>query len=351
MPKQFSLFPDDYSSFLNDLKNRIRQAQLRATLSVNEEMITLYWEIGREILDRQQQEGYGTKVVAQLAKDLQKEFPGLAGFSARNLKYMRAFAEAYPNEEVVQRCVAQLPWRHNIALLEKLKDLDERLWYAQQTVENGWSRDILVLQIETGLRLRLGSAVTNFDRVLPKSESDLVQSLLKDPYHLDFLTLSKGAQERELENALVLHIRDFLLELGMGFAFLGNQFPIEVDGKEYKLDLLFYHVRLHCYIVIDLKMGEFMPEFSGKMNFYVAAVDNIFRGATDNRTIGIILCRSKSKTTVEYALQEMGKPIGVSTFQLSDTLPESLKENLPSAEQLETQIEAIATELEDEDVS
>jgi predicted nuclease of restriction endonuclease-like (RecB) superfamily len=349
VPKQFSLFPDDYGSFLISLKERIRQAQIRAVLSVNEEMIVLYWEIGQEILDRQQHEGYGTKVVAQLAKDLQKEFPGLAGFSARNLKYMRAFAEAYPSKEVVQRCVAQLPWRQNIALLEKLKDLDERLWYAQKTLENGWSRDILVLQIETGLRSRMGSAITNFQRVLPKAESDLAQGLLKDPYHLDFLTLSQDAQEKELENALVLHIRDFLLELGLGFAFLGNQYPIDVDGKEYKLDLLFYHVKLHCYIVIDLKMGEFIPEFSGKMNFYVAAVDNIFRGATDNRTIGIILCRSKSKTTVEYALQEMGKPIGVSTFHLSDTLPEFLKADLPSAEQLESQLEAIVGELKDEE--
>lgn len=346
-----SPIPFDYDRFLTDLKHQIRSAQLRASIAINRELILLYWQIGQSILARQREEGWGTKVIDQLSRDLAKAFPEMKGFSSRNLKYMRTFAEAYPDEEVVQRCVAQLPWRHNIALLEKLKDADERLWYAQQAIENGWSRDVLVLQIETGLKARIGGAITNFQRVLPKEESDLVQSLLKDPYHLDFLTLGKDAQERELENALVLHIRDFLLELGLGFAFLGNQYPIEVDDKEYKLDLLFYHVKLHCYVVIDLKMGEFQPEFSGKMNFYVAAVDNLLRAPNDNRTIGIILCRSKSKTTVEYALQEMGKPIGVSTFQLSETLPEPLRDNLPSPEQLEMEIEAIATGLEDQGVN
>ena len=343
--------PFNYTRFLTDLKERIQSAQLRASIAINRELILLYWQIGQSILKRQRESGWGSKIIDQLAKDLAKAFPEMKGLSARNLRYMRTLAEAYPDEEVVQRSVAQLPWRHNIALLEKLKDPVERLWYAEQAIENGWSRDVLVLQIETNLRNRLGGAVTNFERLLPKPESDLVQNLLKDPYHLDFLTLGKDAQERELENAIVLHIRDFLLELGLGFAFLGNQYPIEVDDKEYKLDLLFYHVKLHCYIVIDLKMGEFMPEFSGKMNFYVAAVDNILRTPSDNRTIGIILCRSKSKTTVEYALQEMGKPIGVSTFQLSETLPDPLRESLPSTEQLEMQIEAIATELEDKDSS
>lgn len=341
--------PFDYERFLADLKNQIRSAQVRASIAINRELIVLYWQIGQTILERQRDSGWGAKIIEQLATDLAKAFPEMKGFSSRNLKYMRTFAEAYPEEEFVQRCVAQLPWRHNIALLEKLKDPDERLWYAQQAIENGWSRDVLVLQIETNLRDRIGNAVTNFQRLLPKAESDLVQSLLKDPYHLDFLALGRDAQERELENALVLHIRDFLLELGMGFAFLGNQYPLEVDNKEYRLDLLFYHVKLHCYVVIDLKMGEFQPEFSGKMNFYVAAVDDILRSPNDNRTIGIILCRSKSKTTVEYALQDMGKPIGVSTFQLSDTLPDLLKDSLPTTEQLELQIQAIATELEDQD--
>lgn len=344
MPKQTSPLPDNYDDFLRDLKERIRTAQVRAALAVNQELITLYWQIGRSILERQQEEGWGAKVIAQLAKDLARDFPEMTGFSSRNLKYMRSFAEAYPDEEIMQRSVAQLPWRHNIALLEKLKSHEKRLWYAGQALENGWSRDILVLQIETDLYRRMGGAITNFQQVLPSPQSDLAQSLLKDPYHLDFLTLSKDAQERELEKGLVQHIRDFLLELGLGFAFLGNQYPIEVDGKEYRLDLLFYHVKLHCYVIIELKMGEFQPEHSGKMNFYVAAVDNLLRSERDNRTIGIILCKSKRKTTVEYALQEMGKPIGVSTFTLRESLPEPLRDSLPSVEQLETELEALATE-------
>lgn len=347
MPKRTSILPDNYDDFLRELKHRIRTAQVRAALAVNQELIVLYWQIGRSILEQQQQKGWGAKVIEQLSQDLRREFPDMKGFSSRNLKYMRALAEAYPDEEIVQRSVAQLPWRHNIALLEKLKSQQKRLWYAQQALENGWSRDILVLQIETNLYQRLGGAITNFQQVLPSPQSDLAQSLLKDPYHLDFLTLSKDAQERELEKGLVQHIRDFLLELGLGFAFLGNQYPIEVDDKEYRLDLLFYHVKLHCYVIIDLKMGEFKPEYSGKMNFYIAAVDDLLRSPRDNRTIGIILCKSKRKTTVEYALQEMGKPIGVSTFTVRESLPEPLRDSLPSVEQLEMEIDAIATQLDE----
>ena len=345
MPKETSLLSENYDDFLRHLKERIRTAQVRASLAVNQELIVLYWQIGRSILEKQREEGWGAKVIELLSKDLRREFTDLKGFSRSNLMYMRAFAEAYPDEAIVQCCVGQLPWRHNIALLEKLKSQEKRLWYAQQAMENGWSRDVLVLQIETNLYQRMGRAITNFQKVLPSPQSDLAQSLLKDPYHLDFLTLRKDAQERELEKGLVEHIRDFLLELGLGFAFLGNQYPIEVDGKDYRLDLLFYHVKLHCYVIIDLKMGEFQPEYSGKMNFYVAAVDNLLRSPTDNRTIGIILCKSKSKTTVEYALQEMGKPIGVSTFTLRESLPESLRDSLPSVEEFEMRLEALATEV------
>mgnify|MGYP002784975621 FL=1 len=342
MPNQKSHLPDNYDEFLGNLKERIRTVQVRAALAINQELIALYWQIGRSILERQREEGWGAKIIDQLAKDLARDFPDVSGFSSRNLKYMRSFAEAYP--DIVQRSVALLPWRHNIALLEKLKSHEKRLWYAAKALENGWSRDILVLQIETDLHQRLGGATTNFQQVLPKPQSDLAQNLLKDPYHLDFLTLNQDAQERELEKGLVEHIRDFLLELGLGFAFLGNQYPIEVDGKDYRLDLLFYHVKLHCYIIIDLKMREFQPEDSGKMNFYVAAVDNLLRSSSDNRTIGIILCKSKSKTTVEYALQDMGNPIGVSTFKLRQSLPEPLRDSLPSIEQLQMELEAIATE-------
>lgn len=349
MPKQSSLFPDDYSRLLSDLKHRIRQAQIKASLAVNEEMITLYWEIGREILNRQQQQGYGTKVVDQLAKDLKQEFTGLTGFSARNLKYMRTFAEAYPDPQVVQRSVAQLPWRHNIALLEKLKSTEERLWYAQKTVENGWSRDILVMQIETHLLERQGSAITNFERTMPQIDSDLATQLLKDPYNFNFLSLTQAAQERELEKALIAHIRNFLMELGVGFAFLGSQYLLVVDNKDYFIDMLFYHVKLHCYVVIELKVGEFLPSYSGQLNFYVSAVDNLLRSPEDGRTIGLILCRSKSDLTVEYALQDIHKPIGVATYLLKEDLPEPLKASLPSIEQLEMELQIAAAEIEQQD--
>lgn len=348
MPKTPSLFPPDenYNVFLRDLKSRIRGAQVRAVVAVNKELILLYWQIGRDILARQQQEGWGAKVIARLAKDLKREFPDMRGFSPRNLTYMRSFAEAWPDEEIVQRIPAQIPWRHNQVLIDKLNDLEERIWYAQQSLENGWSRDILVMQIETRLRERLGGAITNFEQTLPAPQSDLAQQIIKDPYNFDFLTIGRDAAERELERGLVERIRDFLLELGVGFAFLGSQYPLEIDGKDYRLDLLFYHTRLHCYVVIDLKMGEFEPAFSGQMNFYVSAVNHLIRTEGDNPTIGIILCKTKSKTTVEFALDTVQNPIGVSTYKLRDDLPPSLKDNLPTAEQLEMELDAAVQDLE-----
>ena len=265
----------------------------------------------------------------------------MKGFASRNLKYMRSFAEAYPDEQIVQEALAQITWYHNIALLDKLKSLDERLWYAQKTVENGWSRNVLVLQIENGLYRRMGGASTNFEQTLPAPQSDLAQQILKSSYNFEFLELTQTAQERDFEKALVDRIRDFLMELGIGFAFLGSQYPLEVGGKEYRLDLLFYHVRLHCYVIIDLKVVEFEPEFSGKMAFYVAAVDDILRREGDQPTIGIILCKSKNNTTVEYALRYVQHPVGVATFQLRDTLPEPLQGNLPTIEQLEMELNTI----------
>ena len=343
-----SLFPDDdrYSALLNDLKQRIRTAQVRAALAVNRELVMLYWQMGREILQRQQAEGWGGKVIQRLAKDLKQEFPDVKGFSRSNLMYMRAFAEAWPDEAIVQQAAGQIPWFHNCTLLDKVKDPEARRWYIQQTIENGWSRNVLVMQIESGLYDRQGGAVTNFARALPVPQSDLAQQLIKDPYNFDFLTISKDARESELENALTYQIRNFLLELGMGFSFLGSQYPIEVSGKEYRLDLLFYHVHLHCYVVIDLKMGEFEPQHSGQMSFYVAAVDNLLRTDRDDPTIGIILCKSKDRTTVEYALQGSQQPIGVSSYKLRDNLPESLKQQLPTSEQLEMGLESAIQELE-----
>ncbi|WP_446868525.1 PDDEXK nuclease domain-containing protein [Phormidesmis sp. 146-12] len=337
-----------YDEFLHDLKERIRNSQVRAALAVNRELVSLYWQIGCEILKRQQEQGWGSKVIEKLAKDLKREFPDISGFSRSNLLYMRAFAEAYPDEQIVQQLVGQIPWGHNVRILESVKDPSERLWYVRQTIENGWSRNVLVHQMESDLYHRMGEAVTNFDRVLPPVQSDLANQMLKDPYNFSFLSLSKEVQERELERSLVDHIRDFLLELGVGFSFLGSQYPLEVSGKEYKLDLLFYHVRLHCYIVIDLKMGEFEPEFSGKMGFYVTAVDNLLRTAVDQPTIGIILCKTKDKTTVEYALQPVQAPIGVATYRLRDALPEPLKGKLPTIEELETQLNILTVEAEKE---
>ncbi len=340
---------DGYNDFLNSLKKRIRNAQVRAVLSVNRELVLLYWQIGNEILTRQQQQGWGTKVIEKLASDLRKTFPDMKGFSARNLKYMRTFAEAYPNEQFVQEVLAQITWYHNIALIEKVKLPEQRLWYAQQTIQYGWSRNILVHQIESELYHRQGQATTNFDKTLPHPQSELAQQLLKDPYNFDFLSLAKEVQERDLEKALIYHIRDFLLELGIGFAFVGSQYHLEVSDQDFYIDLLFYHLNLRCYIVIDLKVEDFKPEFSGKMSFYVAVVDDLLRHPDDKPTIGMILCKAKNKAIAEYALRAINQPIGVSTYQLRDTLPEQLQGSLPTIEQLEAELDTVTIEKEDED--
>ncbi|GAP99871.1 PDDEXK nuclease domain-containing protein [Leptolyngbya sp. NIES-2104] len=345
MAKSSSLVPEGYSQLLSDLKDRIRTAQVRAAVSVNRELVLLYWQIGQMILDRQAQAGWGAKVIDQLSKDLRREFPEVKGFSSRNLKYMRTFAEAYPELSIVQEVLAQITWYHNLALLEKLKITEDRLWYAQQTISNGWSRNVLVIQIETRLRDRQGKAITNFEQTLPKPQSDLANSLLKSPYSFDFLSLGREAQERDLENALVAHIRDFLLELGVGFAFVGSQYHLQVGNEDYYIDLVFYHLRLRCFVIIDLKMTEFTPEMSGKMNFYLAVVDDLLRHPDDQPTVGLILCKSKNQTIVEYALRSIKRPIGVSTHEIWDSLPEQFKNSLPSIEQLESEIEAV---LEDE---
>lgn len=348
MSERPSPIPENYDDFLRDLKERIRSAQVRAALSVNRELVLLYWQLGQDILTRQRQQGWGAKVITKLSKDLRQAFPEMKGFSRTNLLYMRAFAEAYPDEQIVQAVLGQITWYHNIALLDKLKSLEERLWYAQKTVEHGWSRNVLVHQIETGLHRRLGAALTNFDRTLPKPQSDLAQQLLKDPYNFEFLSLGQEVQERDLERALVNHIRDFLLELGVGFAFVGSQYHLEIEGDDYYIDLLFYHLRLRCYVVIDLKMKEFQPEYSGKMNFYISAVDDLLRHPDDQPTIGIILCRGKKKTIAEYALRDLNKPIGISTYKLKDSLPQTLQDNLPTLEQLEIELNTVASEIETE---
>ena len=333
------IVPLDYEQLLRDLKDRIRLAQVKAALAVNRELVLLYWQIGREILQRQGQEGWGTKVIEYLAKDLKHEFPDMKGFSSRNLKYMRSFAEAWSDEQIVQQVVAQIPWGHNVRLLDKASNRQERLWYAQQAIANGWSRAVLEHQIETKLYHRQGKAITNFAATLPQPQSDLAQQLIKDPYSFDFLSLAQDAQERDLEKALLDRIRSFLLELGVGFAFVGSQYHLEVGGDDFYIDLLFYHLKLRCYIVIDLKMTEFKPEYSGKMSFYVSAVDDLLRHSEDKPTIGMILCKSRNQAVAEYALRDVNKPIAVSQYK--HELPESLQDVLPSIERLEAELATV----------
>lgn len=330
---------NDYQQWLTDLKQDILHTQTKAALSVNRELVLLYWRIGKSILEKQEKLGWGAKVIDKLAKDLIQEFPEMKGFSLRNCKYMRALAEAYPDEEFVQQAVAQIPWGHNVRILDYVKNFIEREWYIRQTIANGWSRNILVLQIESKLYQRQGKASNNFASVLDKPHSELAQQLLKDPYNFDFLTLGNEAHERDLEKGLLKHIERFLLELGIGFAFVGSQYHLEIAGQDYYIDLLFYHLHLRCFVVIDLKMREFIPEDSGKMSFYLSAVDDLLRHAQDQPSIGLILCKTKNKIIVEYALRESNRPIGVSEFQLTSLLPEKLKGSLPTIEELETELD------------
>ena len=319
---------------LNGLKAQIRTAQVRAALAVNQELILLYWHIGREILARQQEQGWGSKVVNRLSQDLKREFPDMKGFSARNLTYMRTFANAYPDLEITQRAAAQIPWFHNCTLLDKVEDPAERMWYIQQTIENGWSRTVLLAQIETGLYQREGTAVTNFERTLPPTQSELAHEALKDQYNFEFLTIAKEAKAQDLKRALMEHMRDFLLELGVGFSFVRQNYHLEVDGEDFYVDMLFYHLKLRCFIVIQLEMGGFKPEYSGRMNFFLSGIDDKERGKDDQPTIGLILCKTKGRTIAEYALRHLKNPIAVATHQL----PETLQDELPSSEQLQAEL-------------
>jgi len=333
-----ALIPEDYDEFLRGLKERIRTAQVKAALAVNRELVLLYWRIGQDILERQRQSGWGSKVIDRLAADLRNAFPEMSGFSPRNLKYMRAFAEAWPDEGFVQQVAAQLPWFHNCTILNKLKTLAERTWYAQQTIENGWSRNILIHQIESNLFHRKGKAITNFAKTLPAPQSELAQQIIKDPYNFDFLSLGAEAKERDLERGLIAQLQKFLLELGVGFSFVGSQYSLEVDGEDFFIDLLFYHLKLRCFVVIDLKMDQFRPESAGKMNFYLSAVDDLLKHSSDQPSLGIILCKTKKKMVVEYALRDTSKPLGVAEYRITAALPERLKGNLPSIEDLEAEL-------------
>lgn len=352
--------PADYAGLLTDIKQRIGQAQTRAVLAVNAELVRLYWEIGAMIDRRQQQEGWGAGVIPRLARDLHNELPEEKGFSERNIKRMLAFYREYPHLEFVPQPVAQIesgskvpqavalfpadliqsiPWGHHAELIAKVKDLATRQWYMKASLANGWSRNVLVMQIEAAAHGRQGRATTNFTRHLPSPDSDLVQQSLKDPYLFDFLTLESGFHERELETGLVAHLEKFLLELGRGFAFVGRQYHIDIGDRDFYIDLLFYHLMLRRYVVIDLKRGDFKPEYAGKMNFYCSVVDDTLRHATDNPTIGLILCQKPNRVIAEYTLRGVDKPIGVSGYELTRALPESLQSGLPTIEQIELELE------------
>lgn len=331
--------PVGYADWLAELKTQIHSAQQRATLAVNRELVQLYWQIGRDILARQAEQGWGSKVIERLAHDLRTAFPEMKGFSRANLMYMRAFAQAWPDAEIVQQAVGQLPWGHNLVLLSKLKTQAERQWYAAKTIEHNWSRNVLVIQIETRLQARSGTAVTNFQTSLPKPQSDLARESLKDPYRFDFLGLTDEAQEREVEHALVKHVTEFLLELGTGFAFVGRQVLLDVGGDEFFIDLLFYHLKLRCYVVIELKGGKFKPEHLGQLGFYLTAVDRQVKSEQDNPTIGLLLCKSKNKVVAEYALGDKTQPIGIAEYKLLESLPAEWQTSLPSIEQIERELQ------------
>ena len=323
-----------YAELLASLKERVATARVRAALSVNRELVTLYYEIGRDIAERQRAQGWGTKVVDRLAADLKRAFPNMRGLSARSLRYMRDFAVAWPSESIWQQAAAKLPWGHNMALIDAGKSAQEREWYARAAIEYGWSRAVMLHQIDSGLYHRQGSAPTNFARTLPAPQSDLAQQIIKDPYSFEFLDIAAEAHERDLERALTDRIRQTVLELGKGFAFVGSQYHLLVGGEDFYIDMLFYHLRLRCFVVLELKTVDFKPEFAGKMNFYLSAVDDLLRHPDDAPSIGIILCRGRNATVLEYSLRDAAKPMGVAGYRLADAPPPALLADLPTIDEL-----------------
>jgi predicted nuclease of restriction endonuclease-like (RecB) superfamily len=340
LSKEISRLDETYLEFIAAVKAQIQTAQVKAGLAVNRELVMLYWRIGRMIGLKQKQSGWGGKVIKQIATDLKKAFPEMKGFSERNLQYMRTFAETYPDEQFTQELPAQITWYHNCTILDKITNQAEREFYIQQTIQHGWSRNVLVHQIESKVHQRQGQASTNFTATLPAPQSDLARQVLKDPYNFDFLTLTTEVQERELERALIKHIREFLLELGAGFAFVGSQYPLEVGDQDFFIDLLFYHIKLRCFVAVDLKVGDFQPEYVGKMNFYLSALDHLLRHPSDQPSIGIILCKTKNKVIAEYALKDYTKPIGIAEYQLTRLLPADFKDKMPTIEELEAELDS-----------
>lgn len=366
-----------YNNLLKDIKERVRKAQLRASLSANAEMLATYWDVGRLIYHLQKQKGWGAGVIPRLSRDLKNELPGVKGFSERNMRSMVTFYKEYQDVTIWQPAVAKfhdkldrqplaakldidencpsamiwaknvefktnhffsVTWTHHIILLEKIKDREVRFWYLQQIIENGWSKESLIDMIKKGIHLRQGKAATNFNLTLPPAQSALAKEMLKDPYIFDFTTLTTEYTERELETELVKNVEKFLIELGSGFAFVGRQFKLEISDRDFYLDLLFYHLKMRCFVVIDLKRGEFLPEYAGKMNFYCSAVDDLLKHPADQPTVGLILCQHKDQLFAEYTLKDIQKPIGISEYELTRILPENLKSSLPSVEEIEQEL-------------
>lgn len=337
----------EYKSWLADIKLKVRNAQIRAAVKVNTELLALYWQLGADIVLKQAKAKWGDGFLAQLSKDLMSEFPDMKGFSLSNLKYIKQWYVFYSQKDVKsqqvvgqvnQQIFTQIPWGHNIVIISKCKKIDEAFFYVQHTITHGWSRSVLTHQIESGLYKREGKAVNNFATTLPKVQSDLAAQTLKDPYIFDFLSMTKGYDERDLENELVAHVTKFLLELGAGFAYIGKQMPIKVGEREFIIDLLFYHTKLRCYVVIELKTVDFEPEHAGKLNFYLKAVDSQLRAENDLATIGILICKKKDKIVVEYALSEIHRPIGVSEYHLTHALPSKFKSSLPAIKDIEAEL-------------
>ena len=333
---------DNYLQFIEEIKNEIRRQRVSVVLNANSSMICLYWNIGKAILEKQENEGWGAKIIDRMAKDLKDAFPDMSGFSPRNIKYMRKFAECWPDFEIVQRVVAQLPWRTNIKLLDKLNNVESRIWYAYKTLENGWSSTILELQIQSCLMERSGKSVNNFEVALPLMDSDMANQIFKDPYVFDFLGTDVPRREVEIERKLTEHIQKFLLELGQGFAFVGRQIHLEVGGQDFYIDLLFYHLKLRCYVVIELKACDFEPGFISQLNMYQNAVNDILRHSDDKPTIGLLLVKGKNETVVEYSLSGYQNPIGVAEWksQIEKSLPAELRSSLPSIEEIEKELDS-----------
>ena len=353
-------FTTEYKQWLNEIKQKFQSSQIKASIQVNSTLLEFYWNLGNEIVEKQKNSTWGSGFLQQLSIDLSAEFPDVKGFSYTNIKNIRQWflfwqqavgelestksqqlvgESSIENTKQVVSQILQIPWGHNVAIIQKCKNMQEALYYVQNTIKNGISRSVLIHQIETNLYARDGKAITNFEATLPPLQSDLAKEITKDPYVFDFLSLTKGYQEKELENALTENITKFLLELGSGFAFVGRQYKLIVGGDEFRIDLLFYHIKLKCYVVVELKATEFKPEFAGKLSFYTSAVDGEIKDINDNPTIGILICKSKNDLVIEYALKDINKPLGISQYELTEILPKEYKSSLPSIEEIEAQFQ------------